>query len=336
MSHNKFSVEELLKDEYFVKWVLEPNQESNFYWEQWIARNQPSRENVVKARQLIGTLHEDRQDHQQILGSLLQFLKEDKEIKTAKIRPWASIFFRYAAAVALLILTAGAGYLIYQGGDSLIEQPVELTEVEKTVPMGQKNTIRFIEGSEVKLNSGAQIRFLPGFEENRRLVKLEGEAFFDVAPDENRPFYIEAGNATVKVVGTSFNVNSYQGSDQIRVAVVSGVVEFSTGPDQLVQLKKNEMAIYNKSGQTIEVGTYDYLNEVAWKDGVLVFDHDNIQAVIRKLQRWYGVEVILGESKISGYYNGEFENASLELVLEGISFAYDLDYSINGKTVELK
>lgn len=343
MSNNKPTVSELLKDEFFVRWVLNPTRESDYYWQQWMERNSENRENVLKARQIIDSLNQSEiqqlsdTEHNQLLSSLVNFLQIDKEKAQSRNRPGISVISKYAAIIIFLIMATGIGYLLYNSQELDLEQPIaDISTITKSVPFGQKNTIKFIDGSEVKMNSGSQIQFIPGFEEDRRMVQLEGEAFFDIAKDENRPFYIEVGNTMVKVIGTSFNINSFKESDMIKVAVVSGKVEFTTEAGEVVKLEKNEMVTYDEDRQSIEVGDYNYLNEVAWKDGVLVFAKDDIHAVVRKLQRWYGVEVILSDQNISGLYNGEFKDSSLEFVLEGVSFAYDLDYSIDGKIVELK
>ena len=337
------SVEDLLKDEFFVQWVIRPTEDSNYYWEQWLANHPSQKETLQKALQIIKSLDYSAKDEMsqnekdQILNKLVAYLRTEKDKSIDKSSSF-TFLRRYAAAASILVislLTVSMFYLIENNQKEVVLSS-EPERIVKTVPFGQKNIIKFLDGSEVKLNAGSTMSFISGFEPEKRVVNLQGEAFFDVAKDENRPFFINSGNAQVKVTGTSFNVKAFENENEIKIAVVSGSVEINFVNGKQAKLEKNEMAIYNNQINSVSIQSYNYDQEIGWKDGMLIFDQDNLQQVLLKLQRWYGVEVSLKEKNVAGLYNGEFENASLEMVMEGISFAYGFEYTINGKTVELK
>ncbi len=344
MKESGRSVEDLLKDEFFVQWVIRPTEESNYYWEQWLANHPSQKQTLQNALQIIKSLDYSATDEMsqnekdQILNKLVAYLRTEKDKSIDKSSSFTFIR-RYAAAAVLLLvslLTVSMFYLIENNQKEVAISSSEPERIIKTVPFGQKNIIKFLDGSEVKLNAGSTISFISGFEPEKRVVNLQGEAFFDVAKDENRPFFIKSGDAEVKVTGTSFNVRAFENENEIKVAVVSGSVEVNFSNGKQAKLEKNEMAIYDNQIKSVSLHSFDYNQEIGWKDGKLIFDQDNLQEVLLKLQRWYGVEIILKEKSVAGLYNGEFENASLEMVMEGISFAYGLEYTINGKTVELK
>lgn len=344
MDKSKNNIEDFLKDEFFVQWVLKPSDESNYYWQQWLSHHPEQRNLIQNARQIIKSLHYsapeelNQNEKDQMLSHLVAYFRKEKE-KSLPGKVGVSFLQKYAAAAAIIILSVVTISLIYFS--DLNQNGVVTTEtapqwVSKTVPFGQKNIIKFVDGSEAKLNSGSKISFISGFEPDKRVVSLQGEAFFEIAEDESRPFYIQSGEVLVRVTGTSFNVRAFQDENELKVAVVSGTVEVSTTNGKQTKLKKNEMAVYNHQLKSIELTSYNYKTEIAWKDGKLIFSDNNLNEVLEKLQRWYGVEVILQDDDVKGIYNGEYENASLEMVLEGVSFAYDLDYEIKGNTVELK
>ena len=123
------------------------------------------------------------------------------------------------AASVLLVITFGVIFVLQQVGKTQ-------NLITKTTTRGQKSTITLTDGSQVRLNSESSLIYPERFEENVRSIQLVGEAFFDVARDENRPFIIKSGEVTTTVLGTSFNVSAFPDED-IEVTVATGKVKVS-------------------------------------------------------------------------------------------------------------
>jgi len=240
-----------------------------------------------------------------------------------------------AAAVFLLIIGAGLIFNWYHGSQKV---PVATVEwVTKQAPMGVKLHFELPDGSMVHLNSQGEIKYIKDFSERR--VLLEGEAYFDVAKDAERPFSVECRGTTTTALGTSFNIFSQQ--EKVVISLASGKVKVDLGwaDASPVFLTPGEQVSLDAAALTAEISHFDLYSTIAWKEGILLFDEDNLQEVVSKLQRWFGVEIeTIGVQNINSsawQYSGEFDNESLENVLEGIGYVKGFQYKISGKNVSL-
>lgn len=212
--------------------------------------------------------------------------------------------------------------------------------IVKSNPRGMKTLITLPDGSKVKLNSESQIEYYSNFEESR-VVSLIGEAFFDVVKDTLSPFYVKAGDLSVRVLGTSFNVEAFAFEDKMKVALVTGkvMIEKREGLETrtLEYLDPTEIFIYDHKTSNFNKSTFDNNETIGWKEGKLIFKEANINEVVKKLERWYGVEIVVEEwTDIVGGFNGTYKNAPLEVVLAGMGFTSEFKYEIKGKKVFIK
>ncbi|NJM24779.1 MAG: DUF4974 domain-containing protein [Bacteroidia bacterium] len=201
------------------------------------------------------------------------------------------LWIQYAVAACLLVTSAAlVGPLLIR----LLSATQAPALVERTMPAGQKTTLRLSDGTLVRLNAGGSLRFPKVFEGTQREVYLNGEAYFDVAHDKKHPFVIHTGSADVQVVGTAFNVAA--DSSESIVTVAAGKVRVANATDQvLVEPGQQAMA-----GPTaIKVLKVDVASLIAWKDNVLVLDNNSIEEVSSKLTRWYGVTVTVKDKAVA-------------------------------------
>ena len=272
---------------------------------------------------------------------LAENLEFDDTSTNAKIVAWqrSSNIRRVAAVVALLL---GISFAIYffniQPNASNPELVV--STIVKNIPKGKKLQTRLPDGTKVMLNSGSSLEYPENFREER-VVKLAGEAFFEVKRDESRPFIVESKDLAVRVLGTSFNVSAYPKDETISVAVATGIVEVKsktkTTGSILAQLSPNESINYMRSSGQYSVDEFDDDHFFAWKDGILDFKQADFDEIVEKLERWYGVEIVIEtQHHIKSGFSGRYENATLEHVLEGVSFANDFSFSIEGNKVIIK
>ena len=347
MDQFEVDIDYFLEDEYFVQWVLHPDENSNRYWENWISSHSEQAEVMTMARQVVLSIQYKNtykladEEQRALLENLLtqQGRLERKGDFHHHIPSQRYGTSKIAATFLLITMLAYGMWAVIKESKEQVksESDYQAAVIEKTSPKGQKLTIKLPDGSVVKLNAGSSVRYPQEFAGHERNVSLQGEAFFDVVENPNKPFVISTDGLETKVLGTSFNVRSYQDEAEIKVAVVTGKVKIS-GPDgKSSVLLPSEMGIFEREKASITKDQYDFRKEISWKDGVLYFDKDDLKTVIKKLEMWYGVNFeVEKDFRFKGLYSGEFRNnESLEVVLEGISFTSGFDYQLDGDTIML-
>ncbi|MGV8095462.1 MAG: FecR family protein [Mangrovibacterium sp.] len=204
------------------------------------------------------------------------------------------------------------------------------------VPFGKRSYIMLSEGTQVWLNSGSRLVFSPIFKGKNREVFLEGEAFFDVAEDKEHPFYVKTDAFKMKVYGTKFNVQAYQQDKDYTIVLVEGKVSLNTNksPDsQEVFLSPNQKAsILSKDGERFEITNIE--NPViytAWIDGYLTFTNEDVSEVLKRVSRYYNVEIDVElPENIERIYGKLDLKDDLERVLDGIAFISKTKYKKQG------
>lgn len=228
------------------------------------------------------------------------------------------IVWSVAASVTLLLAVG----LSLWGPFSLAgHPPVAVKSVEAT-----HGTYSFTlaDGSVVDLNKGSQLSFPEKFESSKRNVKLTGEAFFDVAPDKSSPFFIEAGDVTVRVVGTSFNVKAMPGSQMVEVTVERGIVEV-TGKTDKVTLTKGLRAVFDASTGNLVKSVNGDVNYNAWKTRKLVFDETQLDNVLATLQSVYHVQFAVDDaSLLNNKLTATFNDQSADNVSRVIALTFKM------------
>lgn len=216
----------------------------------------------------------------------------------------------------------------------------EVAYTVKTPGAGEKIRFTLSDGTQVHLNSESKMEYPVTFGEENREVRLEGEAYFVVARDEERPFRVRTGNLTTKVLGTSFNVRSYQDGRDIQVAVSTGTVALYNSnlhdDEHQVILKANQWASYTGESRSFTTGSGDVAVLTAWNEGVLLYHDKALSEVASHLERWYGVSISFESDEIKDcIIRGEHRDETLVNVLEAITYAFDITYHIEGRKVML-
>jgi ferric-dicitrate binding protein FerR (iron transport regulator) len=190
------------------------------------------------------------------------------------------------------------------------------------------------DGTSGWLNGNSKISYQGDFTRIRR-VELDGEAYFNVISDPKRPFSVSASDITVQVLGTRFNVASYQNEKAVEVVLEEGSLALK-GPEigGSVHLGPNHYAVYDKTNGVL---THEMVNPqkyTAWKDGKLVFRNDPLDVIARRLGRWYNVDIVLNVSAPEEIrWRATFEDDSLEEVLKLMKRSLQIDYEITRSEV---
>ena len=254
-------------------------------------------------------------------------------------RKYTFSFLKYAAV--FLIFIGSISVIYFQLKKETPEQSIDRL-ISKSNSAGRKSTIHLNDGTVVFLNSESEISYHEIFSDTARIIWLSGEAFFEVAHDATKPFYVISQNLIIKALGTSFNVSGYSDNDAVKVSLSTGKVlvdKFeSLNYDESVAIELipgQEVSFQKSSNLFSPVSSYNVVETEGWKDGVLFFKQAKINEITRKLERWYGVKIEINEPSKEISYTGLFKRENLENVLIGIGFGADFDYKINADKVLL-
>lgn len=236
-------------------------------------------------------------------------------------RRWIQ-FAKYAAVIALLFTSSFGIY-------SLFETPDTQQIITANVKPGSKSEITLPDGTKVQLNGATTITYDVD-NSRQRLVRLSGEAFFDVAKNPDCPFRVIANDLQIEVLGTSFNVNTYK-KDIIETSLLTGRIKISGGllPQEYI-LTPGEKATYSSTDKVLKITKADVHVDTGWCDDYLIFDSEPLTDVIEKIERWYGVEIELrcpqiGQDRLSG----SFRHESIQNVIRSLSLQYGFKYEIH-------
>jgi transmembrane sensor len=250
-----------------------------------------------------------------------------------------------AAATGTMVKQAGltitktqAGQLSYHVSDAnskKIQEAPAYNTIE--TPRGGQYEINLSDGTKVWLNSASSLRYPTRFVSNERRVELTGEGYFEVAHNKISPFKVITGKQEIEVLGTHFNVNAYTDENAVKTTLLEGSVKITVRPtDQSKQqsdiLKPGQQSSFNNKGLVIENG--DIENAVAWKNGYFNFNED-IESIMRKLSRWYDIEVVYQIEKDPDLlFGGKIDRSkSINSVLNIIEATGKFHFKIEGRRV---
>ncbi len=331
-------IEDFLTDESFRNWVNSPTPELDVRWASWMEDNQPKIDLVNQSRKIIQSLNfKEFQPDSVSKERILQKIRlETKPKRTYRI--YLDARYKVAATLAILIVALGIGALLrFNSGEKQQEEPIAVASnlIQKSNPAGVKSKHILPDGSTVFLNAASSIEYPKTFGADARVVKLQGEAFFQVAKDVNRPFRVFLANDfEVVVLGTTFNVNANLQSPE--VALVEGKVKVTAGQSgHSLELSPGQMAIFDKDQHAFTSSSFDAAYITGWKDGYLMFKDATLDEVIEKLHVWYGIDITVSNKSKSGdwSYTGTFKNESLENVLLSMSILRNFNYVIKNDSL---
>ncbi|WP_215224126.1 FecR family protein [Echinicola shivajiensis] len=209
--------------------------------------------------------------------------------------------------------------------------PVEQITISNK--LGQVSSFTLPDSSKIWLSTGSSFTYPEKFGATRE-VTLEGEAFFEVHRNPNKPFLIKSGNLSTQVLGTSFNISAYP-EENMEVAVFTGkvAVKESFEEGKTIYLTKNQMATWKPDSGFGQTQTFDPAEMAKWRQGILTFKNAKMDEVIQQLSRWYDIQFKLNKNTDACLYTGEFKNTSLENALNIIQYALKINYTINEKEV---
>lgn len=268
------------------------------------------------------------------------------------LKPWM-----YAAASVLLIISlVGSYFLGNASGKADDNIPIVYNEI--VVPLGEKSQLTLSDGTKIWVNAGSTLRFPNHFGGKLREVWLNGEAFFDVAKDKSKPFYVRTSDVNIKVLGTKFNVKAYGNENVIETTLMEGLISLEdkhdkSSTDKQTYLKPNHKAIYFKDESSLVtekikrdvseplVARKILISKpvkvdaiISWKEGKLVFDDETLEDIAVKLERRYDVIIHIEDEAIKGFrYSGVLKNVSVEQAVKAIQLSSDFRFDLKGNHI---
>lgn len=211
------------------------------------------------------------------------------------------------------------------------EKPTKSNEL--IIPRGGENTVILADGTTVHLNAGSKLTYPVRFAGKRRIVALEGEAYFDVARDEAHPFVVQTHLGEVMVLGTAFNVNAYTNARVCYTTLVRGKVQFSAPNVGTVTLQPGEQAIVSANGT--EKRTVDLDEYIGWVNGVYNFKNRSLGEIMETFERWYDIQVYYETPDLRDItYSGSLKRyGTINSFLDALELTGDLTYKISGRNI---
>ena len=192
-----------------------------------------------------------------------------------------------------------------------------------TTPKGRQFNLVLPDGSQVWLNAASSIKFPTAFSGKERSVEITGEAYFEVAKDKNRPFFVRAMNTETEVLGTHFNINAYEEEAIVKATLLTGSIRTSAlhpvrSTDKSI-LHPGEQAQISSDEKMIVIPNADIEQTMAWKNGAFNFQNQGLKEVMRQLARWYDLEVVYEKNVPDVRFGGEMSrNIPLSDLLKGL------------------
>lgn len=235
----------------------------------------------------------------------------------------------FAKEAGVTISKTASGQLVYTATQSESNTGLNTLSTAK----GETYQVNLPDGSSIWLNAASSVTYPANFaQQKERHVKLEGEAYFEIAKDKTRPFVVETGEQKVRVLGTHFNISSYADEQFIRTTLLEGIVRVSADHNSAVVLSPGQQAINNNGRLT--VSETDAFAEAEWRSGRFNFRNEKIESIMRKLARWYNIEVLYEGVLPEAEFNGRISrNKNISRILDVLEKTQDVHFKIEGRRI---
>ena len=226
----------------------------------------------------------------------------------------------------------------YQAGGGLIYDTTARQEENKynriEVPRESEYWIVLPDGTRVWLNAATELKYPVAFHAKERRVYLKGEAYFEVAPDKNRPFYVETEEVKIRVLGTVFDVNTHY-TRGVRTVLVEGAVALEWGDQKEIRMKPGELADFDRTTTEVTLKEVDVTSYISWKEGYFVFEDEPLEEIMHTLSLWYDKEFLfVGKRSRALHFSGHIKRYErIETILSAITDVTGVEFRMNGQII---
>lgn len=303
----------------------------------WIDQNEGNRATMRHMEEIwfstVTPKELSRFDKDKAFERFLQRTRSESKNRQPRRLWWA----RWAVGVAAVVAVVMVGFLSYQGGRHGLQS--RMTQVVVVAPMGSRTQTTLPDGTRVWLNAGSRIVYPQSFGINSREVEIEGEGYFTVAHDAEKPFVLSSRSGRVKVLGTKFNLRDYADDSCLTVSLDEGSVLFSDAarPGHFWTMKPGQRITLNKSTGKIQLRS-DQPSERAWTSGHFVLGGESLAEIALRLQRQYNVKIEFANASLRRlHFQGEFGglDTSINDVLQALAATNKVRYKWEGNKIVL-
>jgi len=249
---------------------------------------------------------------------------------------------RWLAAATILVCIAIPA-VIFQHRIAMLGNIIApVTQLEKSTRNGEVATVLLADGSKIWLNSGSKLSYPDKFRGNTREVTLSGEAYFEIAKNPSSTFIIHTDALTTQVLGTSFNINAYNGSSNVVIAVLSGKIRIAAGnglsSGQAAEyLERNQQIVYNRSQQQLtRHDNIDAATTAAWKDGKMIYRQTLLTEVTAALQRKFNIAITVDDNLSGCSISCDFSNEPVARIMNVLAELVNGEVIRNGNNYHIK
>jgi len=301
-------------------------------------------ENDVELRQILGEIWANSEIH--LKGQVPDFNRmldqvhhqiNNQQIHQLKPKAWSTSFyqaFSKIAAILIIPLLLLSVYFYFNPAHTSNQLASNTLREIYTKP-GTRTQIDLPDGTRVWLNDGTTFRYPESFSAGKREVFVDGEAYFEVQSNSENPFVVNNPMMNTIVTGTHFNLNAYSADKYFEATLIEGEINLENESKNLI-MKPGEQIQFDSKLEKIVKKTVDPQNAVAWVDGKLIFKDEKLSTAIKKLARWYNVEIILSDPEINNYLmTATIQDEKLDQSLKLIALALPVKFEfkkINNQT----
>jgi transmembrane sensor len=348
MDLKDYTVEHFLTDESFLNYCTGKTSTDMQFWESWLADHPEKRGLADEAKEFFLQLQDELNLERKTQKDLSDFkrvfsdhIRSPDELsarkKTKSLTDFRTRTLLGIAATLVIVLSI----VFLSGILDRDAQTGQLSQVKSLPQNSTKTTLTLPDGSKVTLNPNSRIVLAKDFNSKQRILTLEGEAFFEVVKDPNKPFVVRAGTTTTTALGTSFMVRYYDHEDRVKVSLLTGKVKV----EQIAAAAPEKKAVVLTPGLEVVVNRrtapgilekHAFEPEILreWKLDQLTFSDAEFNEIVNKIGEWFGVKVVVRNAPPTvKHFTGKFKNENLETVIEALSFAHKFNYQIKPDTV---
>lgn len=304
--------------------------------EQWISASSVNGKVFERLKEIWAMCSPDeyRRDMEQVRDRIWAAGTGKQQKVKAPVRRTMDIPYWSKVAAVFLVFLAGA-WLFFHLIQENVTVPETVALVEKVNPAGQRSSHRLPDGTRVWLNAESSLKYPEKFTDSLRLVELKGEAFFEVAKDQLRPFIVEAAGIQTEALGTAFNIHAYPEDPEMKVALLEGKVRVQNIDQvQTAVLSPGEELLAPKDNAPFSRQPFKYDNTFGWKEGILVFDGADFASFRNTIEKWYGVKVeVKGTAPDDWDIRARYQHEALQHVLRDICFNKNIKFELQDKNV---
>ncbi len=369
MQSEIITFEFLLDDQSFRRYALNSNLHDVRKWDAWRNHHPEDKMLLDSAVKTIRLLHSapdlsslySKEDEIEKLLARINGGRIGKPIKNRMLS-----FSNFVKIAAALVVVIGIGIPLKLMLFNNDQPSIKIAYTKIFVSRGQRKMIILNDGTKVWINSESKFTYPAEFKGKERKVYLEGEAYFDVAHDNNKPFSVITSEIRVNVVGTAFNVKSYPDDNEIETTLERGIIniqrlnDFTIEGKKEIFLKPNQKYIFLKSRTSVKVEQPEKGSEVlkrhsleriqsikpgieqvsetdiftGWRDNKLSFKNDRLDNIKKKMERWYNIKIGIRDPRLSSKrLSGTFVNESLMDALKALGLASNIKFTMINDSV---